>query len=256
MAITTDIIEQSIVGDKLNLSNKNLSIVDVVTICTYLKKHPEILSLDVRGSYIRDEGAKALATNISLTSLDVSNNQVGAKGAKALAANTRLTSLNLAANQIGDEGAQALAANTSLKSLNVADNQIRDKGARALAANTSLISLSVRHNQIGIEGLKALAANSSLTSLANQRDERLSFEEKSNAISMMLLGEFIAALGITAIAVAFAVLNAATFGAPGVALAWAGVAVTLSGVGLFSVGASEIEYKTPEATANLASAVI
>ncbi|WP_133129237.1 ankyrin repeat domain-containing protein [Legionella yabuuchiae] len=56
-------------------------------------------------------------------------------------------------------------------------------------------------------------------------------------ISMMILGGFIAAVGISAIAIAFTVLNVATFGAAGIALATMGVAATLTGVGLFAAGA-------------------
>jgi hypothetical protein len=50
-------------------------------------------------------------------------------------------------------------------------------------------------------------------------------------ISMQVLGGFIAVMGITAIAVAFVALNAATFG-----LATLGAAALLGGVGLFAVG--------------------
>lgn len=57
------------------------------------------------------------------------------------------------------------------------------------------------------------------------------------SISMMVLGGFIAAVGIAAIAVAFAVLNAATCGIAGVVTVSIGAAATLSGVGLFGTGA-------------------
>ncbi|MGX8737613.1 hypothetical protein [Legionella pneumophila] len=56
-------------------------------------------------------------------------------------------------------------------------------------------------------------------------------------ISMMVIGGFIAAAGITAIAIAFTVLNAATFGVAGLLVTGLGVAATLSGAGLFATGA-------------------
>ncbi|WP_165475053.1 ankyrin repeat domain-containing protein [Legionella yabuuchiae] len=56
-------------------------------------------------------------------------------------------------------------------------------------------------------------------------------------ISMMIWGGFIAAVGISAIAVAFTVLNVDTIGTTGIALATMGIAATLSGVGLFAAGA-------------------
>jgi len=52
-------------------------------------------------------------------------------------------------------------------------------------------------------------------------------------INMQILGAFIAAVGIAAIAVAFTVLNAATLGIPGVVVAGAGLAAALTGLGLF-----------------------
>ncbi|MFA5960964.1 MAG: hypothetical protein WC785_10670 [Tatlockia sp.] len=55
-------------------------------------------------------------------------------------------------------------------------------------------------------------------------------------ISMMVLGGFIAAAGIAAVALAFTVLNAATLGIAGIATAVAAVPLFFSGVGLFATG--------------------
>lgn len=63
-------------------------------------------------------------------------------------------------------------------------------------------------------------------------------------ISMMVLGGFIAAAGIAAIAIAFTVLNAATFGVAGLIVSVVGAAAALSGVGLFATGA----YKNRQTT--------
>ena len=54
------------------------------------------------------------------------------------------------------------------------------------------------------------------------------------SISMVVLEGFIAVAGIAAVAVAFAVLNAATFGIAGLIVAGVGAAATLCGVGLFA----------------------
>ncbi|HBD7476101.1 TPA: hypothetical protein KKX77_002628 [Legionella pneumophila] len=56
-------------------------------------------------------------------------------------------------------------------------------------------------------------------------------------ISMMVLGGFIAAAGIAAVAIAFTVLNAATFGITGLLVAGIGSGAVLAGVGLFASGA-------------------
>lgn len=53
-------------------------------------------------------------------------------------------------------------------------------------------------------------------------------------INMMVLGGFIAVAGIAAVAIAFTVINTASFGAAGLAVAIVGVAATLAGVGLFA----------------------
>lgn len=56
-------------------------------------------------------------------------------------------------------------------------------------------------------------------------------------ISMMVFGGFIAAIGITAVAVAFTLLNAATLGLAGLVVAGIGVTAALTGLGLFATAA-------------------
>jgi hypothetical protein len=58
----------------------------------------------------------------------------------------------------------------------------------------------------------------------------------TTSISMMVLGGFIIAAGITAVAIAFTLLNATTFGVAGLVVAGAGVGAALSGIGLFATG--------------------
>lgn len=65
--------------------------------------------------------------------------------------------------------------------------------------------------------------------------------------SMQILGGFIAALGVAAIATAFVALNAATLGIAGLVVAGFGVAALLGGVGLFAAGT----YKKHQSTADL-----
>ncbi len=64
-------------------------------------------------------------------------------------------------------------------------------------------------------------------------------------ISMMVLGGFIAAVGVAAVAIAFTLLNAATFGIAGLVVAGTGAAAVLSGLGLFAAGA----YRNRQTTA-------
>ena len=80
-----------------------------------------------------------------------------------------------------------------------------------------------------------------------------SFEELQPGhanFSMMILGGFIAAVGIAAVAIAFTVLNAATFGIAGLVVAGVGIVATLSGIGLFATGAYKNRQATSEDTLN------
>ena len=60
---------------------------------------------------------------------------------------------------------------------------------------------------------------------------------------MMVLNGFIAAAGIAAVAVAFTLLNAATFGITGLVVAIGGTAAALTGIGFFAAGASNSKSK-------------
>jgi uncharacterized RDD family membrane protein YckC len=92
----------------------------------------------------------------------------------------------------------------------------------------------VSNNQIADEGVKTIDETP-------QRNLKNSTKESNSSstgdISMMVLGGFIAVLGIAAVAIAFTLLNAATLGIAGLVVAGVGVVATLAGVGLFASGA-------------------
>jgi hypothetical protein len=52
----------------------------------------------------------------------------------------------------------------------------------------------------------------------------------------MGFGGFIAPIGVTAVAIAFTVLNAATLGVAGMAVAGVGAVLAVTGIGLFAAG--------------------
>ena len=118
-----------------------------------------------------------------------------------------------------------------------------------LKRHQEINELNVSYNNIGDEGAKALAANTRLTSL-DVRGNNIAKKASTSNISMMVLGGFIAAAGIAAVAVAFTVLNAATFGVAGGGLACAGAAAALSGVGLFAAGTKKYIAEKPEVVPN------
>ena len=68
----------------------------------------------------------------------------------------------------------------------------------------------------------------------------------------MVLGGFIAAAGIAAVAIAFTVLNAATFGIAGLIVAGVGIAAGLTGFGLFAMGSCK-RTTTPDESPALSS---
>jgi Leucine-rich repeat (LRR) protein len=123
----------------------------------------KLTSLSLPGSGIRDEGAKAIAKELTaLTYLDLSGNEVGVEGAKSISENlNNLASLNLSGNLIVNLGVQALASGKliNLTSLNLSGNNIGDNGAQALASGNlaNLTSLNVSFNLIGDDGVKEIA---------------------------------------------------------------------------------------------------
>ncbi|MGC1183311.1 hypothetical protein [Legionella sp.] len=65
-------------------------------------------------------------------------------------------------------------------------------------------------------------------------------------ISMLVLSGFMAVVGCAAVATAFVLLNAATFGVPGVIVAGLGIASALTGVGLFAIDTYKNRQKHSE----------
>ena len=78
------------------------------------------------------------------------------------------------------------------------------------------------------------------------RTERATNASSTMNISMQVLGGFMAVLGCAAVAVAFVVLNAATFGTAGLVVAGIGLSSALLGVGLFATGTFKNRKKPEE----------
>jgi lysophospholipase L1-like esterase len=90
---------------------------------------------------------------------------------------------------------------------------------------------------------KTIATSISTPTVMPENIEKTHSSSTTN-ISMMVLGGFIAVAGIAAIAIAFTILNAATFGVSGLSMAGVGVTATLSGLGLFATA----DYKNRPTT--------
>lgn len=165
LALKAAELREAVKSHRLDLSNRKIKVRDVEFLCAILDNIPAITELDVSGTDLGDEGAKALASNQTITTLDVGGTKITDVGAKALAENHTITTLKLTHNPIGDEGAKAFASNQTITTLGVAGTGITDVGAKALAENCTITTLNLIANYVTNEGARALASNQSLTTL-------------------------------------------------------------------------------------------
>ena len=103
--------------------------------------------------------------------------------------------------------------------------------------NGYLVTASNKHTVTASykAAIKPLQASSSLSSSPTSPPSHQTEETNSMSnTSMMVWGGFIAAAGTAEIAIAFTVLNAATFDIPRLLLAGAGIAAVLTGCGFFA----------------------
>jgi hypothetical protein len=91
---------------------------------------------------------------------------------------------------------------------------------------------------------------------ANKSIINTSPEPLLSNITMQILGGFIVAAGIAAIAIAFVALNAATFGVAGLVTAGVGIGLLLGGFGLFATGTYRSCQSTTDEFLNSSIALI
>lgn len=187
---------------------------------------------------------------------------------------TGITQINLEGNNLGKKSTKELVAvfsalkKTNVTHLNLCLNGFKNRSAEELQTIFAgiperVISVSFYYSELKIMNSSQLQALRSRFNQPNNiilyNDEDLKLEpslykKDANAyqtlgfkspapsssttmnISMMVLGGFIAVAGVATVALAFTVLNAATFGVAGLVTAGVGIAAVLSGIGLFATG--------------------
>jgi len=155
--------------DKYILSSADIK--DIII--PYLKKHPEITSLNLNGFILDDDGLIALAesenniTHLSLkTCLPPSDSSSVRKQAMlALSKNTQLTSLDLSNNFVSDHISILVNTNKNLKTLkleNALSKSNNDGVIEQLANHPTLEILDLSYNQYNIQ-------NTDLAHLVNSK---------------------------------------------------------------------------------------
>lgn len=128
--------------DTISLADSFIGDCGCELLVRYVKDHPNVTALDLRGNNIGAEGVKAIAELLrqpsSLVSLSLEWNNAHQdlhSLSEALSTNTTLRSLDLRNNKLGPEAAVQLA--------------------RSLGTNSTLSRLDLRWNEISLEGVQA-----------------------------------------------------------------------------------------------------
>jgi len=129
-----------------------------------LSKLIKLRKLNLRGTFVNEDGMADLVTLKELRELDLSESIVGNPGLESLAKLSKLEKLNLWGTRVGDTGMKYLATMTSLKTLNLdrvgfpSENVVlTDDGVKQLASLENLESLHLGNAQIGKAAIESLA---------------------------------------------------------------------------------------------------
>eukprot|EP00743_Colponemidia_sp_Colp-15_P005505 GILK01005921.1.p1 GENE.GILK01005921.1~~GILK01005921.1.p1 ORF type:complete len:710 (-),score=184.34 GILK01005921.1:174-2168(-) len=170
----TQLLESQRDSTSLVLSDAFIGDEGCNTLSNFLRDHPDVSEVDLRGNNIRGDGACTLAMvirgNNNLRSLSLEWNSIGTsdKGmqmlADAISVNHSISHLDLRNNRIGPNGATAIAnalrQNTTLVHLDLRWNDIGPTGgsalAQALQRNTTVVELLLSGNKLHEETLKQI----------------------------------------------------------------------------------------------------
>lgn len=154
----------------LNLGDAFIGDEGCDTLAAYLREHPEVTSLDLKGNNITAAGLRILSPALR---------------------SSRLRSLSLEWNSIGNETeaiAEAFGFSDSLQHLDLRNNRVGAVGAEHLAKliglNKSLVTLDLRWNELGSQGASVL-----LDALRGRHSLR-SVEVSGNRIPDEMMSQF------------------------------------------------------------------
>ena len=148
--------------ENIDLSDSKVTNEDIAWIALHF---PNLTSLDLQGTRIKDEGLQHVSGLKSLTSLNLRNNELRDKSLRHVVGLKSLTSLNLRNNQFGDEGLQHVSGLKSLTSLNLRSTDVTGVGLQHVSGLKSLASLNLKGIQVENAGLAHVAKLKSLTNL-------------------------------------------------------------------------------------------
>ncbi len=208
--------------DQMNLSGEcqdvpPLNDDHMQALAEFLKKNPQITSLNVSLNRLGPRGAACLASLAQITVLDISYNDIGTgtdkdvKDAMTALAKSKIQVLNLSTNNIDDTFAMALADIVTLISLDVSCNlKIGNRGLIALLGNPEITELSLSckgfdrnkcpFSLFDQEGIDAILNNKTLKKLklfdieifppdVQEKLKKLLFSDQASQIVMEYLGE-------------------------------------------------------------------
>lgn len=149
--------------EELTLVDEELNDEDIFLLVDALKHNTHVKRLDLGVNNISDNGAKSLATLMTLESLNISSNNIGPEGINALA-RSNLKKLDISANPIGD-AVGVLSSSQKLEELVASQCEITDIGAQQLFLSTSIKRLDLSTNELHGSCLKDIGQNRVLEDL-------------------------------------------------------------------------------------------
>lgn len=111
---------------------------DIPLINSFLTKHTEITSLNLRSNNMTETGTTSLR-GVNLKSINLSRNSFTAGSILNLDGVPNLTSLNLSENDIDNASVESITKLTNLEHLNVIRTRINDAGIKILRENLATL---------------------------------------------------------------------------------------------------------------------